>query len=130
MNDSSQQPEKRITKRVAPSRDQPVHINVEGVASEEAITAVNVSKEGMGLLLPEGFEGCDLDEVTVILVKLPEPVNHSFSTTVKIVHRQGNKCGVRFADLVKEDEESLSGYIEYRLVNTDGASLMKMLYGG
>jgi len=80
---------------------------------------MNISKEGMAMLVPTGFEGCNLDDVIVILVKLPEPVNYSFSTTAKVVHRQDNKCGVLFTNLIKEDEESLFSYIEHRLVNTN-----------
>ena len=131
MNDTSQQPsQKRRTKRVTPAPDQPVRVDLKGQDFIEAIFAVNISKEGIGITLPQDFEGSNLDEVTDILVKLPEPVNHSFSATAKVIHHHGNNFGVQFKNLKKDDEESLSKYIEHRLVNTDSVSLMKMLYGG
>ncbi|MCW8962547.1 MAG: PilZ domain-containing protein [Gammaproteobacteria bacterium] len=130
MNETNQRsPEKRRTKRVIPSPDQPVHVELKGSDFIEGTTAVNVSQEGIGISVPHGFKGYNLDEVFDIIIKLPEPVSRSFSTTAKVIHHQGNNFGVQFENLETEDKEDLWAYIDHRLVNTDSASLMKMLYG-
>jgi|GEM_PF-2748860 len=131
MNDiNQQQPDKRHTKRVIPAPDQPVRVDLKGQGFDETTSAVNISEEGIGLSLPDDFLGSNFDEAITVLVKLPEPINHSFSAAAKVVHQQGKSFGVQFESLQKEDVESLSKYIEHRLVNTDSFSLMKMLYGG
>jgi len=112
-----------------PAPDQPVHVDLKGSDFAEVTTAVNISKEGIGISVPHGFKGCNLDEIIDIIVKLPEPVRRNFSTTAKVIYHQGNNFGVQFENLEREDEEDLWAYIEHRLVNTDGTSLMKMLYG-
>jgi len=130
MTDTSQQtPEKRRAVRVTPASERPVRIDLMGEGFIEVTSAVNVSKEGVGISVPHGFEGYNLDALTVILVNLPEPVNHSFSTTVKVIHQQGNNFGAQFEKLEKEDAEKLFSYIEHQLKKTDGAALLKMIYG-
>lgn len=131
MNDSTQQPtDKRVTKRVTPTPDQPVHIDLKGPDFVETTTAINVSREGIGISIPHGFNDRNLDEINTIFVKLPEPVNHSFSAAIKVIHHEGNNFGVEFKTMEKEDEKILCDYIEHQLMNTTGIDLLKMLYGG
>jgi len=129
MNEARQLPEKRLTKRVLPAQDQPIEVVIKLKDCTETTHATNISRHGMGIVLADEFQGCDINGSAYIDVKLPQPVNHSFSARVKIVHQQGNQFGIRFEIITSVDEEILSRYIDHRLVNTDGASVMKALYG-
>ena len=129
MSEATKQSEKRLTKRVLPAQDQPVGIVIQGEGCTETTHATNISQHGLGITVSEGFKGCDLDTSVEIEVALPDPVNHSFSARVKIIHQQGSNYGVRFEEVAQKDGEILSRYIDHRLVNADGTSVMKALYG-
>ena len=61
------------------------------------------------------------------MVKLPQPVGHDFTTTVRIIHQQGNHYGAEFDEIEREDARQLHHYIEKRLKQMDGKDLLKMI---
>lgn len=126
-NATHQPPEKRRTIRVTPEPDHPVHIDLIGNDFIKVTIAENVSKEGVGICVPHGFRGYNLDTLVDILVKLPGPIDYSFSTTVKITHLQGNNFGAQFESMEKEDRKNLHAYIEKQLKKMDGDALLKMI---
>jgi len=103
--------EKRRSPRVTPEPDQPVGIHLIGQDYVEVTNAINVSIEGIGICVPHGFHDVNLDKLAEVLIKLPEPVDCSFTATVKIAHRQGNNFGAQFMDIAEKDAKMLHAYI-------------------
>ena len=124
---TQQQPEKRREIRVNPEPGHPVRIDLMGNGFIEVTTAANVSKEGIGIKVPHGFKGYNLDGLAEILIKLPKPVEHSFSSTVRIIHQKDQNFGALFASIEKKDAIKLHHYIEGRLKQMDGRELLKMI---
>jgi len=129
VSQTKQAVEKRRTKRVLPAPDQPVLISMQLERCPGTVHATNISQYGMGISLPEDFKTYGIETSVRVEVALPEPVNEKFTAMVKIVHQQDSNYGVRFEEIAKQDEVLLLKYIDHRLENADGTSVMKALYG-
>jgi len=121
--------DKRQAIRVVPEADFPVRIDLMGDNLNETTTAVDVSNQGIGINVPLGFRGSDLDSLLKINIWLPEPTEYSFSATVKIIHQKGKGLGAQFERIEKKDAKKLHEYIEQQLKHMSGDAILEMVDG-
>ena len=126
-NDITQIPEKRCTNRVTPDPDRPVDVQLVDQDYTLVTSAINLSIEGIGICVLRGILDTNIDNLSKIQVTLPEPVDYSFTTTVRIVHQQGGNFGAQFEDIAQEDAKKLHSYIESRLKKLDADALLKIV---
>ena len=62
---------KRAAQRVEPRPSAPVEVQVMGQGSLDVLLARNVSETGIGVYVPHGFAGFDLEAEVELVVTLP-----------------------------------------------------------
>jgi hypothetical protein len=103
--------------RVSPSRVAPVEVQVMGRASLDVLSARNVSQTGIGVYVPHGFAGCDLDEEVELVVTLPG--ERAFLARGLIKHRtdaakEGRHFGLLFTTIARENRSRIRDYVRFR----------------
>ena len=86
-----------------------------GRNSIDVLHARDVSAEGIGVLVPHRFEGCDIDSQVELVVSLPR--QRPFVAHGQVRHASdeagGSACfGVRFTQLSPEDRGRLQAYLD------------------
>ncbi len=104
----------RTDVRVVPGRGAPVEIQVIADKSLDVLNARNVSETGMGVYVPHGFEGFDLEEEVDFVITLPREL--SFLTRGVIKHRtdggrEGRHFGLHFTQISREHRNKLRRYV-------------------
>ncbi len=100
--------------RVTPSRGAPVEVQVMGRASLDVLSARNVSETGIGVYVPHGFAGCDLDKEVELVITLPG--ERSFLARGLIMHRtdggkEGHHFGLIFTTIAREHRTKIRDYV-------------------
>lgn len=81
----------------------------------EAFAAKDISVGGVGLFVPHGFEGYDIESQLEIVIKLPHA--KPFLTKGLLRHKSGNKhrvFGISFVELSPVAMRALDEYIATR----------------
>jgi len=115
MRIKKKKPDKRRHVRVQPEKKRPVEININGQNFLTIIYANDISEGGIGIIVPEKFKGCKINNNVSLVITLPKPFKKSFLVTGRIIHVINEKFGVEFLDLTKENRRILKKYINSRL---------------
>ena len=59
------------SQRRRPSKSEPVEVQIIGGNSIDILHARDISATGLGVFVPHGFEGCDLDQEVELVITLP-----------------------------------------------------------
>ena len=100
--------------RATPRRSAPVEVQVMGLGSLDVLTARNVSETGIGVYVPHGFVGCDLDKQVDLVISLPG--ERPFITRGLIKHRtdsgnEGQYFGLHFTTIDRQHRKLLRNYV-------------------
>jgi hypothetical protein len=100
--------------RVTPRRGAPVEVQVMGPGSLDVLAARNVSQTGIGVYVPHGFAGCDLDKEVELVITLPG--ERSFLARGLIKHRtdsgdEGHHFGLLFTTISREQRAKIRNYV-------------------
>ncbi|MBF0451727.1 MAG: PilZ domain-containing protein [Candidatus Magnetomorum sp.] len=107
--------DKRRHIRVQPEKKSPVEVDINGQNFLTIIYANDISEGGIGIIVPEKFKGCKINNNVSLVITLPKPLKKSFIVTGRIIHVINEKFGVEFLDLAKENRKLLKQYIKKRL---------------
>jgi hypothetical protein len=102
--------------RVRPEHSRPVEVQVMGPGFLDVFHVRDVSQTGLGILVPHGFEGCDLLGDVELIVTLPG--SPSFSAAGILRHRTRHATvsffGVELTRVSERDRPALRAYVNAR----------------
>ncbi|TCS33744.1 PilZ domain-containing protein [Paucimonas lemoignei] len=98
--------------RVAPERQQPVRVHINGDGFIEVTNAVDISEGGIRISVKHRFAGCHVDLPASLIVHLPAPISRHFSVRGRIRHVLGDSFGVEFISLNPSDRALVRHYVE------------------
>ncbi|MFZ2630659.1 MAG: PilZ domain-containing protein [Desulfosalsimonadaceae bacterium] len=101
--------------RVKPETGNPVNVSLIGVDFMDEFKVVDVSRDGVGIIAPNAFQGCNLHEQIELALSLPYPKRVLVKATGKIVHLQGSRFGIAFSKVSPKGEKFLHLYIAKRI---------------
>jgi c-di-GMP-binding flagellar brake protein YcgR len=106
----------RIHRRVKPHPAQPIEIQVLGNGFIEVLKARDISVGGIGIYVPHGFAGCDIDSELQIVVKLHGAKPFMTQARVRNLAKSGDSAffGVEFTQLSRADHERIERYVAQR----------------
>jgi hypothetical protein len=107
----------RNAKRVEPSGNAPVEVQVMGRASLDVLHARNVSTTGLGVYVPHGSAGFDLAAEVELIVTLPSVTPFSARGEIKHVtaaRDNPNHFGLVFTQISDANRQSIERYVEAR----------------
>lgn len=100
--------------RVAPAREAPVRVDINGEGFIEVTNAVDISEGGIRISVRHRFAGCDVDLPASVIVYLPTPINKHFRAMGRIKHVLGDSFGVQFTSLSAADRALIQRYVALR----------------
>ncbi len=108
----------RLARRARPLRVAPVEVQVMGRDSLDVLLARNVSETGIGVYVPHGFSGVDLEAEVELVVTLPAV--SPFLTRGVIRHtteteQEGKHFGLEFVELATPHRRAIARYVKTRL---------------
>lgn len=109
--------ESRQYERITPGKAEPVIIDINGANFIDILTVGNISLGGVSVVVAHGFKGCEIAQQVRLVIKLPVPVNQSFSAAGAIKHVSGDAFGVEFISMHKQAEQMLRKYILFQQVH-------------
>jgi hypothetical protein len=102
--------------RVRPEPHRPVEVQVMGNGFLDVFNARDVGQTGLGILVPHGFEGCDLLGDVKLIVTLPG--SPSFFAEGNLRHRTRHGAlsffGVELTRISQSDRLKLRAYVTAR----------------
>ncbi len=114
--------------RVIPERGQPVSVDINGANFIDILNVVDIGEGGVGVRVPHGFSGCDLNQPISFVLTLPQPKPIYLQGYGRIKHISGDRFGIAFnslpervVDQIREyvsthvREESLIMWIKYKM---------------
>lgn len=107
----------RVTKRVTPLRSAPVEVQVMGRESLDVLHARNVSPSGLGVYVPHGFVGFDLEAEVELVITLPGVTPFLASGVIKHVTGGGEEArhfGLSITKIDRINRLALDRYIRSR----------------
>ncbi len=104
----------RSETRVTPRGGAPVEIQVMGPGRLDVLNARNVSQTGIGVYVPHGFSGCDLEAEVELVITLPG--ERSFLARGLIKHQtesggEGRHFGLVFTEISQEHRALIRGFV-------------------
>ncbi len=113
--------------RVRPEHDRPVEVQVMGPGFLDVFHARDVSQTGLGILVPHGFEGCDLLGDVELIVTLPGVPSFSASGMLRHRTRHGalSFFGVQITRMAERDRRALRAYVTARHAEESAAEAEK-----
>jgi len=108
----------RQYERVVPVRSEPIIIDINGANFIDILKAGNISLGGIMISVAHEFKGCEIDKHVNLAIKLPTPINKSFSATGKIKHISGDAFGVNFISIHEHGQQMLRKYILFHQKKT------------
>lgn len=92
----------------------PVRVDIMGRGFLDVLHARDICVGGLGISVPHGFEGCDIDSEVELIVTLGRAP--PFKTTGAIRHHgkpgDGHVFGVEFVALSPEQHRAVEAYVE------------------
>jgi len=110
--------ENRQYERIIPDKKTPIIIDINGSNFIDILKAGNISLGGINISVAHEFKGCEIDKQVNLAIKLPAPINKSFSATGKIKHISGKAFGVRFISMHQRGKKMLRKYILFHQINS------------
>ena len=101
--------------RVSPQSGHPIRIDINGENFLDILYANEISVGGVGISVPHLFEGCDVDSAVSLIIGLPYPEDALISVTGQIKHVSGDRFGVSFSHLSRQQKSKIRAYIAARL---------------
>ena len=101
--------------RAVPEAEHPIHLDINGENFIEILTAVSISQEGIGIRVPHGFKGCEINNQVELVLSLPYPINQSIRIYGKIRYIANLTFGVIFTKMSSENNKVIRKYIQYRI---------------
>ena len=101
----------RQYERITPNKSAPIIIDINGSNFIDILKAGDISLGGVKISVAHGFKGCEIDKQVQLAIKLPTPINKSFSATGKIKHISGDSFGVNFLSMHNHGQQMLRKYI-------------------
>lgn len=101
--------------RVQPTEAEPVEVQIMGDGFLDILDARDISRDGVGVVVPHGFKGCEIDEEVDLVITLPGQI--PFLCKGLIVHRteaDREFFGVRFTWIHPAHRQQLDRYIALR----------------
>ena len=104
----------RSETRVSPSAGAPVEVQIMGPGRLDVLNARNVSQTGIGVYVPHGFVGCDLEAEVELVITLPS--ERSFLARGLIKHHtdggsEGHHFGLVFTEISQEHRAVIRSYV-------------------
>jgi hypothetical protein len=110
MTSNKTRTELRKHQRITPARQRPVVVDLNGSNFIDVVVAQDISVGGLRLLIQHRFEGCEIDKIVDLTIKLPRPIARTIKASGKIRHLTGNTFGVSFLDMTRQDQQILESY--------------------
>ncbi len=101
--------------RVAPEKNYPIRIDINGENFLDILCANDISENGIGVSVPHRFKGCDTQSTVTFIICLPYPEKSLISATGQIKHVSGDRFGVCFNRLSEGTRLKIKSYIAVRL---------------
>jgi c-di-GMP-binding flagellar brake protein YcgR len=99
--------------RVQADPSAPIRVDIMGRGFLDVLSARDISVGGLGITVPHGFAGCDIDSEVELIVTLGR--NRPFKTRGAIRHngKAGSQqlFGVEFTALSPEQQQAIEAYI-------------------
>ena len=105
--------EQRKYLRVQPLAKQPIRVDINGTNFMDIFSANDISEGGICIVVPNQFEGCDLESDASLVISLPFPVNSMIKSTGKILHINDQTFGISFTNITRENRKKIRNYIQY-----------------
>ena len=104
----------RTDLRVRPTKVAPVEVQIMGRGRLDVLRARNVSETGIGVYVPHGFEGCDLDEEVGLVLSFPG--QRAFLARGIIKHRtdgghEGHHFGLHFTKISRAHRAIIRAFV-------------------
>ncbi|HEY8101488.1 MAG TPA: PilZ domain-containing protein [Burkholderiaceae bacterium] len=99
--------------RVTPEPDAPIRVDISGADFIETIKAVDISENGVGIIVQHGFHGCHVDQPAIFVIHLPQPINKFFRVEGMIRHVRNHSFGVHFTNLNDKSRALVRQYIAH-----------------
>lgn len=103
--------DKRIHTRITPSKNAPIIVDINGINFIDIFHATDISDGGIRITVAHGFQGCEINKQVSIAIKLPYPVNKSFTTIGLIKHLSGKSFGIHFLATPSRSKHLIKKYI-------------------
>jgi hypothetical protein len=106
---------KRPSGRVHPLPDAPVEVQIMLPGSLDIVHARDVSVTGLGVYVPHGFVGCDLESEVELVVTLPGERSFMARGVIRHVTTRDEPAryfGVEFRGLAERNRICLAGYVD------------------
>jgi hypothetical protein len=97
--------------RVIPDRSESVSVDINGANFIEILKVVDISEGGVGVKVPHGFIGCDLNQPIAFVLTIPQPKRVLVRGSGHIRHISGNRFGIAFNTLPDNVVEQIRNYI-------------------
>lgn len=97
--------------RVAPDRQAPVRVHINGDGFIDVTNAIDISEGGIRISIKHRFAGCHVDLPASFIIHLPAPISTHFSARGHIKHVLGDSFGVEFVALSPASRTLIQRYI-------------------
>ncbi|VUD68855.1 Flagellar brake protein YcgR [Thalassocella blandensis] len=120
--------ERRRYLRVIPDRNEALSVDINGSNFIDILRVLDISEGGVGVRVPHGFSGCDLNQPISFVLTLPKDKPLYLQGYGRIQHISGDRFGIAFEKLPEKvslqirdyvsshvKEESLIMWIKYKM---------------
>jgi len=104
----------RRCSRVVPSAEQPIRVDINGDGFIDVLEATDISPGGLGVMVPHGFKGCNLNSLVSLIIQLPFPVNKHIKAIGKVIHLNEKNFGISFVNMSRGEEDRIQAYIDFQ----------------
>ena len=112
--------------RAVPEEGHPIHLDINGENFIETLTPVSISQKGIGISVPHGFKGCEINKQVELVLSFPYPINQDIRVFGKIRYITNLMFGIIFTEMSSEDNKIIRKYIKYRV--KDEPFYIRLLY--
>lgn len=106
--------ERRQFSRVNLATKRSASVDINGADFIDILRVVDISEGGVGIRVPHGFAGCNLEQAVTFVLTLPDgtrKANTYLKGLGKIKHISGDQFGIAFHPLSERTQTQLRGYI-------------------
>lgn len=106
--------EARPSRRVRPPKDRPVEVQIMGANSLDILHARDLSPSGVGVYVPHGFDGCDIDEEVELVITLPRTRTFMAKGVIRHVTRRDEPeayFGVQFTQISAQHRAQITAFM-------------------
>jgi len=104
----------RRTARAVPTTGQAIRVDINGDNFIDVVKATDISCGGLGVEVPHGFKGCNLNSLASVIIQLPHPVNEHITAKGRVIHINEEKFGISFVSISQSSEDKIQDYIDFQ----------------